>query len=109
MCQLKQDITVNLDFLAVPSQLVFRTPELIVRADQLDRPFVHPLLEGRVELTHFAFSPLALFARAEREDPIGQVIGQICILFNCCLGEDIRLVGVERKGAKGLPVRQQRK
>jgi hypothetical protein len=46
VCQLKQDITVNLDFLAVPSQLVFRTPELIVRADQLDRPFVHPLLEG---------------------------------------------------------------
>src|SRR4029453_186359 len=102
-------MTVNLYFLAVPSQLVFRTPELIVRADQLDRPFVYPLLEGRVELTHFAFSPLALFTCAERENSIGQVIGQIGILFNRCLGEDIRLVRVERKGAKGLAVRQQRK
>ena len=109
MCQFEQDIAVNLNLLAVPAQALFRTPELLIRTDEFDGPSVHAFLEGRVKLTHFAFSPFALFARAEREDPIRQVVGQICVLLNRGLGEDIRRVSVKRERAKGVAVRHQRK
>jgi hypothetical protein len=107
--QFKQHVAVYLHLLAVFAQLLFRALELVVRSHEFDRALGHALLKRRVELTNLAFCPLALLARAERHHSIRQVVGQICILLNRRLSEDICFLRVESERTERLAVRHQRK
>ena len=98
--QFKQHVAVYLHLLAVFAHLLFRALELIVRSHEFDRALGHSPLKRRVELTNFAFRPLALRARAERHHSIRQIVRQIRVLLNRTLSEVIGLFGVESERAE---------